>query len=168
MPLCLSDLPLHPLFLDSVYIPVLLFRSVLLYSRNILDTKNVGYHIYISIPHAVQILATCFFLSDIRQNCLRSSSAVYLHTCGYGLHTRALILFLFLSSCRAPVVFSLYLLLTFHIFLFVDISAQILYDTCIPIGYVLNYYRPFGLSSFAFRLGVGTIFIIAKEDFFVY
>src|SRR3712207_7494971 len=73
------------------------------------------------------------------------------------------LLFLLLYIHIVFLISVLYLSLSFHILFVYDILAQILYDICNSICYVLNFEYPFWITSLVINAVGEPAFILTKE-----
>lgn len=132
------------LVIDFSHIPLSVCCFSQLYLHSSPYTKNVCSRTYILNLHVGQILSVNFFLLDIPLYAIHHILRLFSPACVYDQYNTLLLLFLFLFFGITSLIFFLCLTSSFHIFLSFYISAQILYDICSSMTYVLNFDYPFG------------------------
>ena len=140
-------------------------HSFLLYLHNILYTKSVYSHICILNLHAYQILLDYFSLFNIPLFEICCIPVEFPTTYEYGLDSILLLLYLFLFCHINPLIFFLYLVLTFHKLLVSYIWEQILRDTYNSRMYVINYFYPFRIPPFSIYATASNINSLSREVF---
>lgn len=124
------------------------FAFFLLYQHNIPYTRSVGFHIYISNWHAVQISSTNFSLLNTPLLLIHCILVVFSQTYVCGLDMLPLRLSLSLFTCIVRLIYSQCLPSAICKYFFSYTLAQIQYGTYIPTSYVLNCFYPFMDTSF--------------------